>query len=68
MSDQSGDPPEILAPESTLPADLQAIIVEFSGQKRFRIQGFVIRKDKDNQPWWTAFVRGNSVLLVYRFA
>jgi len=59
MSDQ----PENFAPESTLPADLQAIIGEFGEEKPFRIQGFVIRKDKDNRPWWAVIVRGNTVLL-----
>ncbi len=57
MTDQPDDAVENHAPESKLPADLQAIMVEFSGQKRFRIQGFVIRKQKDNLPGWMAIVR-----------
>ena len=57
MTDQPDDAAENHAPESKLPADLQAIMVEFSGQKRFRIQGFVIRKQKDNLPGWMAIVR-----------
>jgi hypothetical protein len=63
MTDQPDDAAENHAPESKLPGDLLALLSEYGEQKRFRIRGFVIRKDKDNQPWWMAVVRGNSIML-----
>lgn len=61
MTDQPDDAAENHAPESKLPGDLLALLSEYGEQKRFRIRGFVIRKD--NQPWWMAVVRGNSIML-----
>ena len=60
MTDQPDEAAENRAPESKLPGDLLALLSEYGEEKRFRIRGFVIRKD--NQPRWMALVRRNSLM------